>query len=58
MSDYVLVATLKKRLKIEACLCTVLQVLSATIFERISLLQAVTDSDCRSKAGEHDEHLF
>jgi hypothetical protein len=38
MSDYVLVAALKKRLKIEACLYTVLQVLSATIFERISVV--------------------
>ena len=49
VSVYVLVAIMKKRLKIEASLYTILQVLSVTIFERMPLLQALTDSDYEEK---------
>jgi hypothetical protein len=42
VSVYVLVAIMKKRLKIEASLYTTLQVLSVTIFERVPLLQVLT----------------
>jgi hypothetical protein len=42
VSVYVLVAIMKKRLKIEASLYTILQVLSVTIFERMPLLQVLT----------------
>jgi hypothetical protein len=45
VSVYLLVAIMKKRLKIEASLYTILQVLSVTIFERMPILQALTDSD-------------
>ena len=45
VSTYLLVAILKKRLKIEASLYTILQVLSVTIFERMPILQALTDSN-------------
>ena len=45
VSVYLLVAIMKKRLKIEASLYTILQVLSVTIFERMPLLQALTESD-------------
>ena len=58
VSVYVLVAIMKKRLKIEASLYTILQVLSVTIFERMPLLQALTDSDYRSETDENNNQLF
>lgn len=45
VSVYLLVAIMKKRLKIEASLYTILQVLSVTIFERIPILQALASVD-------------
>ena len=42
ISVYVLVAIMKKRLKIKASIYTILQVLSVTIFERMPLLQVLT----------------
>jgi hypothetical protein len=58
VSVYVLVAIMKKRLKIEASLYTILQVLSVTIFERMPLLQALTDSDYRNKTYDNNNQLF
>jgi len=45
ISVYVLVAIIKKRLKLDASLYTILQILSVTIFERMPLNQIVTDSE-------------
>jgi len=45
ISVYVLVAIIKKRLKLEASLYTILQILSVTIFERMPLNQIVTNSE-------------
>jgi transposase len=45
VSVYVLVAILRKRLHLEANLYTILQVLSVTIFEKIPLLQVLTDTE-------------
>ncbi len=45
VSVYVLVAILRKRLQLEANLYTILQVLSVTIFEKIPLLQVLTDTE-------------
>jgi len=42
---YVLVAIIKKRLKLDASLYTILQILSVTVFERTPLLSVLTDSD-------------
>ena len=42
VSVYVLVAIVKKRLKLEAALYTLLQVLSVTLFEKLPLDQALT----------------
>ena len=39
VSVYVLVAIIKKRLKIDASLYNILQVLSLTLFKKISLIQ-------------------
>ena len=45
ISVYVLVAIVKKRLKIERSLYTILQILSVTLFEKTPLLQALSSSN-------------
>jgi Domain of unknown function (DUF4372)/Transposase DDE domain len=45
ISVYVLVAIVKKRLKLDASLYTILQVLSVSLFEKMSIYQAVTLTD-------------
>ncbi len=42
VSVYVLIAIIKKRLSLEANLYTLLQVLSLTVFEKMSLLQVLS----------------
>jgi hypothetical protein len=44
VSVYVLVAIIKKRLKLEVSLYTILQILSVTIFERMPILQVLADT--------------
>ena len=58
VSVYVLVAIMKKRLKIEASLYTILQVLSVTIFERIPLLQVLADIDYNNDLDQNGNQLF
>jgi len=41
----VLVAIIKKKLKIELSLYTILQILSITLFEKKPILQVLTDTD-------------
>ena len=43
ISVYVLVAIIKKRLKLELSLYTILQIFSVTVFEKVLILQALTD---------------
>jgi transposase len=45
VSVYVLVAIIKKRLKIELSLYTILQILSVTVFEKLPILQIVANSN-------------
>ena len=45
VSVYVLIAIIKKRLNLEPSLYTLLQVLSVTVFEKMPLRQAFSDSD-------------
>jgi hypothetical protein len=45
ISVYVIVAIVKRRLKLSLSLYTILQILSVTLFEKIPLLQAFADSD-------------
>ncbi|GBD97545.1 transposase DDE domain protein [bacterium BMS3Abin06] len=45
LSVYLLIAIIKKRLKIELSLYTILQILSVTVFERMPILQILTNSD-------------
>jgi hypothetical protein len=58
VSVYLLVAIMKKRLKIEASLYTILQVLSVTIFERMPLLQALTKKDYITKVEPKSKQLL
>jgi hypothetical protein len=49
ISMYVLVAIMKKRLKLEQSLYTILQILSITLFEKIQLSCAFTENDYQNK---------
>jgi len=57
VSVYVLVAIIKKRLKLEASLYTILQILSVTTFEKTSILQILTDSHCTTTLNESHNQL-
>ena len=49
ISVYVLVAIIKKRLKIDQSLYTILQIFSITLFEKKLILQVLTDTDYKNK---------
>jgi len=49
ISIYVLVAIVKKELKLDISLYTFLQILSVTLFEKVDILQLVTESDYSSE---------
>jgi transposase len=50
ISVYVLIAIIKKRLRIEASLYTFLQVISVNPFEKVDILQLVTDVNCNENS--------
>ena len=58
ISIYVLVAILRKQLKLDASLYTILQILSLTLFEKAPLLQVLTDYDYRNNEGHFDNQLL
>ena len=49
VSTYVLVAIMKKRLRIDLTLYTILQILSISLFERMPIYQALVDTDYNTK---------
>jgi hypothetical protein len=49
ISVYVLVAIIKKRLKLEASLYTILQILSVTLFEKVNIYQLLTENTIIAK---------
>lgn len=57
ISVYVLVAIIKKRLKINVSLYTILQVLSLTVFEKMSLLQIFTENDYKTISSSYAKQL-
>ncbi len=57
VSVYVLVAIIKKRLKLETELYTILQILSLTLFEKIPLDQLLMVSDCKNEEYTMDNQL-
>ena len=60
ISVYVLVAILKKRLKTDLSLYTILQIFSITLFEKMPILQAFTDDAYKNKitSGHIQLNLF
>jgi len=57
VSTYVLVAIMKKRLKIDSTLYTILQILSITLFEKMPILQALTASEYKTKITSNHMQL-
>ena len=58
ISVYVLVAIVKKRLKLEATLYTILQILSISIFEKTPVLQALGESECTVESDSNRNQLL
>ena len=54
---YVLVAIVKKRLRIELSLYTILQILSIALFEKIPIYQLLTETKYRNKITSPDKQL-
>ncbi|MEX2234503.1 MAG: IS4 family transposase [Cyclobacteriaceae bacterium] len=57
ISVYVLVAIVKKRLKLEASLYTILQILSVTLFEKVDIYQLLTEPALVSQHSEMQNQL-
>ena len=57
VSTYLLVAIVKKMLKIELSLYTILQILSVTLFEKMPILQVLTDNDYMEKTYDNPNQL-
>ena len=57
VSVYVLVAIVRKRLKLEAPLYTLLQVISVTVFEKIEIQTAFSQSTDRCDTAQDDNQL-
>ena len=55
---YLLVAILKKRLHLNASLYTILQILSLTLFEKMSVSQALAQLPPTSPSPDTDNHQF
>ena len=60
ISVYVLVAIIKKRLKVDLSLYKILQIFSITLFEKMHILQALTETDYKNKitSGHIQLNLF
>jgi hypothetical protein len=60
ISVYVLVAIIKKRLKLDLSLYTILQIFSITLFEKMPILKALTEIDYKNKitSGHIQLNLF
>ena len=54
---YVLVAIVKKELKIDLSLYTILQILSVSLFEKTPILQALTFTDYNKLDVENPKQL-
>ncbi len=60
ISVYVLVAIIKKRMKLDLSLYTILQIFSITLFEKMPILQMLTETDYKNKitSGHIQLNLF
>jgi len=57
VSTYVLVAIIKKRFNTDVSLYTILQVLSVTLFDKMPLIQILTDADYKPETSDIDNQL-
>ena len=57
ISIYVLVAIIKKELKLKQSLYTILQILSVTIFDKTPILQALTETNIDEQNVDNDKQL-
>ena len=58
ISVYVLVAIVKKRLKLEQSLYTILQVLSLTLFEKTAIYRALATVDYKEEEEAQHKQLY
>jgi len=60
ISVYVLIAIIKKRMKLDLSLYTILQIFSITLFEKMPILQVLTETDYKNKitSGHIQLNLF
>ena len=58
ISVYVLVAIVKKRLNLELSMYTILQILSITLFEKMSIQQTLTDFEYKIQSDHLDNQLL
>jgi hypothetical protein len=56
ISIYVLVAIIKKRLNLDLSLYTILQIFSVTLFEKVPLIQLLTNFDYKNYA-KNETHI-
>jgi len=54
---YVLVSIIKKRLSLDASLYKILQILSVTVFEKVDISQALTETDVENAGADHCNQL-
>ena len=57
ISTYLLVSIVKKELRLEQSLYTMLQILSVSLFEKSPILQALTDHDCENIIPDSSNQL-
>ncbi|MFH1614538.1 MAG: transposase, partial [Planctomycetota bacterium] len=58
ISVYVLVAIIKKQLNLELNLYTILQILSVTFFEKVSILQVLTETGYKTENDDLPNQLM
>ncbi len=58
ISVYVLVAIIKKELNLDLNLYTILQILSVTLFEKVSILQVLMEADHKTDYGDSCNQLM
>ncbi len=58
ISVYVMIAIIKKTLKIEMSLYKILQILSVSVFEKVSILQLLTESNYRTERLHDSNQLI
>lgn len=57
VSIYVLVAIIKKRLKLRTPLYTFLQIISVTVFEKVPIFQLLTEDECTTQDEDYSKQL-